>query len=517
MLPTFVIGLREGLEAALIVGIIAAFLRQQGRKDLLRWVFVGVATAVAICVGIGVTLNVISQDLPQKQQEGMETVIGAIAVVMVTYMVVWMRRHARDLRGQLEGMAADAVGASSGGSGRAARAMVLMAFLAVLREGIETVVFLLAIFNTSRTGADGPVGAVLGIVLALALGYGIYRGGVRLNLAKFFRFTGLVLVLVAAGLVVNALHTAHEAGWLNSGQGSTVDLTWLVQPGSVQSSLLTGMLGVQPHPVVIESIGWLLYLIPVGLYVAWPPGKALARRTTSRVLLAAGAVFAITAVVLLAVMPSQPGAAPTTLAAGGATVSTAHGQVTVVDAGHTVALTKTGDVVSHGVALDTWTANTSVDDPTLHSTTFDRIAALNGGRLPIGAQTTGATNGVLRYTNVSDIQVLVEPRTSRLVSVNVVTKQVAALVSNGRVLPLSDPVSSSTLISAPSSVVAATAAAHRDLDALNHRSTLTGFAWFAGVLALLCLLAGGALAARPGRVRTPAVDPVTPQGTLVRS
>src|SRR6201995_169679 len=109
MLPTFVIGLREGLEAALIVGIIAAFLRQQGRKDLLRWVFVGVASAVLICTAIGVTLNVISQDLPQKQQEGMETVIGALAVGMVTYMVVWMRRHSRELKGQLEGLASQAM------------------------------------------------------------------------------------------------------------------------------------------------------------------------------------------------------------------------------------------------------------------------------------------------------------------------------------------------------------------------------------------------------------------------
>src|SRR4051794_6189048 len=105
MLPTFVIGLREGLEASLIVGIVAAFLRQRGRSDLLRWVFAGIAAAVALCVAAGVTLEVISRDLPQRQQEGLETVIGAVAVGMVTYMVVWMRRHSRDLKGQLEGAA----------------------------------------------------------------------------------------------------------------------------------------------------------------------------------------------------------------------------------------------------------------------------------------------------------------------------------------------------------------------------------------------------------------------------
>jgi high-affinity iron transporter len=261
MLPTFVIGLREGLEAALIVGIIAAFVRKQGRRDLLRWVFLGVGGAILLCLAVGVVLELVSQNLPQRQQEGLETVIGALAVGMVTYMVVWMRRHSREMKGQLEGLAAEAIG----GVSNAGRAMVAMAFLAVLREGFETVVFLLAAFNESANAGSAAGGALLGIVVAVVLGYGIYRGGVRLNLSKFFRATGLVLVLVAAGLVVSALHTAHEAGWLDAGQARTIDLSWLVQPGSVQSSLLTGMLGMQAHPVLIEVIGWLLYLIPVGV------------------------------------------------------------------------------------------------------------------------------------------------------------------------------------------------------------------------------------------------------------
>src|ERR1700712_761017 len=242
MLPTFVIGLREGLEASLIVGIVAAVLRQRGRLDLLRWVFAGVALAVLLCVGVGVALDVVSKDLPQRQQEGLETVVGAIAVCMVTYMVVWMRRHSRDLKGQLEGAAAGALASGSG------KALVGMAFLAVLREGFETVVFLLAAFNEAANPASAGTGAVLGILLAVALGWGIYRGGVHLNLGKFFRVTGLVLVLVAAGLVITALHTAHEAGWLNAGQQGTVDLSAVVRPGSVQASLLTGMLGIQSRP-----------------------------------------------------------------------------------------------------------------------------------------------------------------------------------------------------------------------------------------------------------------------------
>src|SRR2546430_1728434 len=188
MLPTFVIGLREGLEASLIVGIVAAFLRQRGRRDLLRWVWVGVGASILLCLVVGIILRVVSQNLPQKQQEGLETVIGAVAVCMVTYMVVWMRRHSRGLKGQLTAATETAVDSGS------SYALVAMAFLAVLREGFETVVFLLAAFNESTSGASAGIGALLGILIAVGLGYGIYRGGVRINLSKFLRVTGVVLL-----------------------------------------------------------------------------------------------------------------------------------------------------------------------------------------------------------------------------------------------------------------------------------------------------------------------------------
>ena len=266
MLPTFVIGLREGLEAALIVGIIAAFLGQQGRRDALRLVWFGTAVAVAICVGVAIVLQVISSDLPQRQQEGLETVVGALAVCMVTYMIIFMRRHARGLKKDLEGAAASALASGSN------RALVAMAFLAVLREGFETAVFLLATFQASGNASTSWLGAVLGIGLATAIGYAIYKGGVRLNLARFFRVTGLVLVVVAAGLVMTAFHTASEAGWLTVGQAQAFDLSWLVRPGTPVSSLLTGVLGIQPFPAWIEVIAWLAYLVPMLALVAWPAG-----------------------------------------------------------------------------------------------------------------------------------------------------------------------------------------------------------------------------------------------------
>ena len=111
---------------------------------------------------------------------------------------------------------------------------------------------------------------MIGLVAAIAIGLGIYRGGVRINLTRFFRITGLILVFVAAGLLSTSLHTAHEAGWFNGLQGQAVDLTWLVQPGTISGSLLTGMLGLQPQPTVGEALVYLLYAVPMTLYVLWP-------------------------------------------------------------------------------------------------------------------------------------------------------------------------------------------------------------------------------------------------------
>ncbi|MFC1419424.1 iron uptake transporter permease EfeU [Streptacidiphilus cavernicola] len=263
MLPTFVIGLREGLEAALIVGIIASFLGQQGRRDALRKVWIGVGIAVAICVVVAVALQVLSSDLPQRQQEQLETVIGVVAVLMVSYMVLWMRRHSRDLRGDLEGAAGRALAEGS------ASALVMMAFLAVLREGFETSVFLLATFNESSNPWYGGTGAALGILLAAFIGYGIYRGGVRLNLSRFFRITGVVLVLVAAGLVATAVMTAFEGGWIDRG-AQAFDLSWLVRPGTPIASVLTGVLGIQPYPTWPMVAGWLVYAVPMTAVVLWP-------------------------------------------------------------------------------------------------------------------------------------------------------------------------------------------------------------------------------------------------------
>jgi len=276
VLPTFIITLREGVEASLIVGIIAAFLGQQSRRDALRWVWIGVSLAIALCLAVGIGLRMVGENLPQAQQEGMEAIIALVAVAMVTYMIVWMRRHARAIKRMLEGEVAEALLSGS------VLALVGMAFFAVLREGFETAVFLLAVFESATNPAAASIGAILGLVVAAVLGYLIYKGGLRVNLGRFFRVTGAVLALVAAGLVASALHAAHEATWFNVLQAKAFDLSWLVAPGSVRAALLTGMLGLRPEPTVGEALGWLLYLVPVGLYVLWPDRRrpAPARRAT---------------------------------------------------------------------------------------------------------------------------------------------------------------------------------------------------------------------------------------------
>jgi high-affinity iron transporter len=218
-------------------------------------------------------LEVIDENLPQRQQEAFEAIIGVIAVAVVTSMVFYMRRHARSMGGELRGQASSALARGS------ATALVAMAFFAVLREGLETAVFLLATFQSSL-GVD-PVAAgaaaVVGILIAAALGWGIYRGGVRIDLARFFRVTGVLLVVIAAGLLSSAVHHAGEAGWIQSSQ--LLDLSAVIEPASdsITSGLITGLLGIYPFPTTAEVVAWLAYAIPMLLVVLWPAGRPVRR------------------------------------------------------------------------------------------------------------------------------------------------------------------------------------------------------------------------------------------------
>src|SRR4051812_27934109 len=384
MLPTFVIGLREGLEAALIVSIIATFLRRNGAS--LRPMWWGVGAAVLLSIGVGVALDLVERSLPQRQQEGMETVIGLVAVAFVTAMVLWMSKHARFLKRDLEDSAS---GAMSEGT---SWALVAMAFLAVLREGFESAVFLLATFQASTSTASAVGGAVAGILASVALGYGIYAGGVRLDLGRFFSVTNAFLILVAAGLVLSAGRTAHETGWVTIGQGRTVDLSWLAPTGSVRAALLSGVLGIPADPRVVEVVAWAAYLVPMTILVCWPrrwrPAPAAMRPV--RLMLAAG--MAAVAVVLVVAVPIPHAQVPATAPlSGGGTASVVvdadRAMLDVRDAeGGTQSLTlaPAAGTTSDSVTL-AWTGtgtDGSLDLP--RHLTLTQLLAYTGRRVPVG-------------------------------------------------------------------------------------------------------------------------------------
>ncbi|HWK92995.1 MAG TPA: iron uptake transporter permease EfeU [Luteimicrobium sp.] len=394
MLATFVIGLREGLEAALIVGILAAFLKRNGAS--LRPLWIGIGAAVILSVAVGVTLEVVSSSLPQRAQEGMETVISAVAILFVTTMIVWMSKHARGLKKELEAHAGEALREGT------AWALAGMAFLAIVKEGFETSVFLLATFQASTSTVAAVTGAGLGIVVAVGLGIGLYHGGIRLNLGKFFQYTGIFLVFVAAGLVLTMLRHAHEAGWITIGQGRTVDLTWLAPIGSVRAALISGILGMPTDPRVIELLGWALYLVPMLALAVWPARRRLQGRAALRLELALAAGLGVAAVLLAVLVPTVPPYRSTTPApvVASAEDPTAVGTVglggdnrilSVLDTRgrihSTVSLlgAPSAETVVAGVPVRETRVTTTLPSTDLPATvTLDDLLRYGGGKLPVG-------------------------------------------------------------------------------------------------------------------------------------
>ena len=256
MLISFLIMLREGVEAALIVGIVASYLAQTGRARMLPLVWAGVGLASVLCLALGIGLDLASAEFPQAQQEFFEGTVAVIAAVVLTSMVFWMHKAARSIKGQLH----ESVDAAlrPGGSGWA---LVVMVFLAVGREGLEAVFFLLATFQQGE-GWALPVGALLGLLCAAGVGYVIYRGGVRLNLRLFFRWTGMFIIFVAAGLLASGLRAFHEAGVWDSLQATAFDLSGSLPDDGVAGTLLAGLFGYSDTPTVGEVLIYAAYLVP---------------------------------------------------------------------------------------------------------------------------------------------------------------------------------------------------------------------------------------------------------------
>lgn len=275
MLIAFLIMLREGIEAALIVGIVAGFLKQSGHSRLMPKVWLGVALAALMCLGIGYGIHSATGEIPQKEQEFVVGVIGLVAVAMLTYMILWMKKAARSMKRQLQDSVQTALNRGNGQGW----ALVGMAFLAVAREGLESVFFLLAVFQQSPTWSM-PVGAVLGLLAAVVIGALIYQGGMRLNLAKFFRWTGAFLIVVAAGLVAGSLRALHEAGVWNHLQEVVFDSSKYLHEDSPLGVLLGGLFGYTDHPTQGEVLAWLLYLVPVMIWFLHGSRPAAVQRSS---------------------------------------------------------------------------------------------------------------------------------------------------------------------------------------------------------------------------------------------
>ncbi len=388
---TFLIGVREGLEATLIVSIIGAFLTRNGKS--VRPMFIGVALAVCISVAVGVGLEVLSASLPQRQQEMLETVIGVIAVVFVTTMIIWMNRNAFRMKGELEREAAQAVNAGG------AFALTAMAFLAVLKEGFETAVFLLAAAQTSQGSRWSALfGGVAGISASIAIGVGIYFGSLKLNLGRFFRITGVFLVFIAAGLVMSSLRTAHEAGWINVGQQRAFDFSSWMPTRSFVGAIITGMFGIPPDPRLIEVLGWLLYAIPVLVIFLWPARLAPSSVAKQRITIGIAAGLAVLAAAMALLIPGEVGASPgptrTAVTVAGDTVTTTlhpDGSARLLTVARTdgaeqrIGLQEAGRQSVDGVDVDVWQSRGPADPGvTTNPVDLRQLAALAGGRLPVG-------------------------------------------------------------------------------------------------------------------------------------
>jgi high-affinity iron transporter len=256
VLGNFLIGLREGLEASLVVSILIAFLVRTDRRSVLPKVWLGVGIAVAISVGVTFALALTEQALTFTAQETFGGSLSIIAVGFVTWMIFWMRRTARSISGELRGRLEDAIQLGS-------TAVVLMAALAVGREGLETALFFFTAAQAAGQTTDPLIGFLLGIAVAVLLAYFIYRGAVKINMGKFFSVTGVLLIFVAAGILAYGVHDLQEAAILPGVGSLAFDVSAAVPPDSWYGVLLKGIFNFSPRTTWLEAVVWVAYVATV--------------------------------------------------------------------------------------------------------------------------------------------------------------------------------------------------------------------------------------------------------------
>ncbi len=266
MVPALLIMVREGFEAALVVSIVFAYLRRIGRLDLGRSAWAGVAAAATLSILIGVVVHVTIGSLDGAARLRAFAVVSLAAAGVLTWMIFWMRSQSRAIKGDIEQhidrAITTAADAASGASIQ--RAVALVAFLAVLREGVEAALFLIAAATTAD-GAQVTIGALIGLAIAIALGIGVYAGGRRLPMKTFFTVSGLVIIVFAAGLVARTVLFLQGSGDLGTLADNVYDLTgqpWLTQQTEF-GKFLAAMFGWDPRPSIEQVVGWLGYIVPV--------------------------------------------------------------------------------------------------------------------------------------------------------------------------------------------------------------------------------------------------------------
>jgi high-affinity iron transporter len=252
----FLIGLREGLEASLVVGILVAYVVKTGRRDLLPKVWAGVGIAVFVSLAAGAALTFGPRGLSFEAQEAIGGVLSIVAVGFVTWMIFWMARTSRHLKGALEGRMDTAIIAGGG-------SLVVLAALAVGREGLETALFLWAAAKATGDSSQPLIGGALGLAVAVVLGILIYRGAVRMDLGKFFRWTGGLLVFVAAGVLAYGIHDLQEAGILPGLDNTAFDVSATIPPSSWYGTLLKGTFNFSPTTTWLQLVAWVAYVVPV--------------------------------------------------------------------------------------------------------------------------------------------------------------------------------------------------------------------------------------------------------------
>jgi high-affinity iron transporter len=267
MLSTFTIALREGLEAALIVGILVAYLVKTDRRHHLRPLWIGVSVAITASLAFGAFLSYTSAELTPKGEEMFAGTTSFVAVGLVTWMVFWMKRTARGLRAELTGKAEIAVA-------NGALSLAVLAFFAVAREGLETSLFLYTNFQTVGAFSTATLGLILGLALAVALGIGIYRQAIKINLSKFFTYSGAALIVVAAGVLSYGIHEFQEFGLLPGEDAYIWDVTSWMPKDSLTAGILAGTIGFDTTTSWLQFVAWLGYLaLTLSAYLA-PARKA---------------------------------------------------------------------------------------------------------------------------------------------------------------------------------------------------------------------------------------------------